>query len=42
MADIASKDNQADPFTKSVPAKAFQEHVEAIGVRYFVTLLYSW
>ena len=37
VADIASKDNRADPFTKSLPAKAFQEHVEAIGVRYLVT-----
>jgi len=37
VADIASKDNQTDPFTKSLPAKAFKEHVEAIGVRYFAT-----
>ena len=37
VVDIASKDNRADPFTKSLPAKAFQEHVEAIRVRYLVT-----
>ena len=30
---IASEDNRADPFTKSLPAKAFEQHVEAIGVR---------
>ena len=34
---IASKDNRADPFTKCLPAKAFDEHVEAIGVRCLVT-----
>lgn len=30
---IASADNLADPFTKSLPAKAFDSHVEGMGVR---------
>ena len=37
MTYIASKDNRADPFTKSLPSKAFEEHVEAIGVICMVT-----
>ena len=30
---IASADNLADPFTKSLPAKTFDSHVEGMGVR---------
>ena len=30
---IASVDNLADPFTKSLPAKTFDRHVEGMGVR---------
>ncbi|WP_316213617.1 Ty1/Copia family ribonuclease HI, partial [Escherichia coli] len=30
---IASADNLADPFTKSLLAKAFDNHVEGMGVR---------
>lgn len=30
---IASADNIADPFTKSLPAKTFDRHVEAMGVK---------
>ena len=30
---IASVDNIADPFTKSLPAKTFNRHVEAIGFK---------
>ncbi|TLX69380.1 Ty1/Copia family ribonuclease HI [Labilibacter sediminis] len=30
---IATEDNRADPFTKSLPAKAFDRHVEGLGVR---------
>ena len=30
---IASADNLADPFTKSLPAMNFDRHVEGIGVR---------
>ena len=30
---IASAKNLADPFTKSLPAKPFDSHVEGIGVR---------
>ena len=33
---IASEDNLADPFTKSLPAKAFDKHVEGMGVRRMV------
>ena len=31
---IASTDNLADPFTKSLPAKTFDSHVEGMGVRF--------
>ena len=30
---IASADNLADPFTKSLPTKTFDRHVEGMGVR---------
>lgn len=30
---IASENNLADPFTKSLPAKTFDSHVEGMGVR---------
>ena len=30
---IASTDNLADPFTKSLHAKPFDRHVEEMGVR---------
>lgn len=33
VAKIATEDNRADPFTKSLPAKAFDRHVEGLGVR---------
>ena len=34
---IASADNLADPFTKSLPAKTFDSHLEGIGLRYITT-----
>ena len=37
---IASADNLADPFTKSLPAKAFDSHVEGMGVRCVAAWLY--
>ena len=36
---IASADNLADPFTKSLPAKTFDSHVEGMGVRCIATWL---
>jgi len=33
VTQIASADNVADPFTKAIPGKAFDKHVEAMGVR---------
>ena len=33
MTYIASKDNQTYPFMKSLPTKAFEKHMEVIGVR---------
>ena len=30
---IASENNLADPFTKSLPAKAFDGHAEGMGIR---------
>ena len=33
VAKIASADNLADPFTKALPAKAFNWHVEGMGIR---------
>ena len=30
---IASAENLADPFTKALPAKAFEYHVDRMGVR---------
>ncbi|MCQ7056692.1 hypothetical protein M9Y08_18120, partial [Clostridioides difficile] len=33
VAKIASEDNLADPFTKSLTAKAFGKHVEGMGVK---------
>ena len=30
---IASADNLVDPFTKSLPTKTFDRHVEGTGVR---------
>ena len=37
VAHISSEDNRADPFTKSLPTKVFDKHVEAIGVRWMDT-----
>ena len=31
---IALADNLADPFTKSLPAKSFDRHVEGMGLKY--------
>ena len=36
---IASEDNMADPFTKALPAKVFEKHVEAMGMRSMSHLL---
>ena len=36
IAKIASADNLADPFTKALPAKAFDRHVEGMGIRCMV------
>ena len=35
---IASANNLADPFTKSLPAKTFDSHIKGIGVRYALSL----
>ena len=32
MCKIASAENPADPFTKSLPAKSFEGHIENMGV----------
>ena len=39
MAKIASKDNLADPFTKTLPVKVFESHLEGYGVRDMTHLL---
>ena len=36
IAKIASADNLADPFTEALPAKAFDRHVEGMGIRCMV------
>ena len=36
IAKIASADNLADPFTKALPAKAFDRHVEGMRIRCMV------
>ena len=36
---IASKDNLADPFTKTLVARRFEEHVEGMGMRNMSHLL---
>ena len=33
VAKIASEDNLADPFTKALPARAHERHVEGMGIR---------
>ena len=33
VANIASKNNLADPFTKALLQKSFDRHVEGMGVR---------
>ena len=33
VAKIASEDNLADPFTKALPAKAHDKHVEGMRIR---------
>ena len=30
---IASENNLADPFTKTLPAKTFESHIEGMGLR---------
>ena len=30
---IASEDNQADPFTKTLVARSFERHIESMGIR---------
>ena len=37
VAKITSADNLVDPFTKSLPAKAFDRHVEGMGIRCMAT-----
>ena len=36
---IASEDNIADPFTKTLVARSFERHVEAMGMRNMAHLL---
>ena len=36
---IASKENLADPFTKSLPVRVFEKHVDNMGVRSLPDLL---
>ena len=36
---IASADDLADPFTKSLPAKSFDRHVEGMGLKYMLAWL---
>ena len=31
---IATADNLADPFTKALPQKAFERHLDSLGLRY--------
>ena len=33
VAKISSKNNLADPFTKALPQKSFNRHVEGMGVK---------
>ena len=33
MTKIATADNLADPFTKALPQKAFEHHLESLGFR---------
>ena len=33
VAKISSENNLADPFTKALPQKSFDRHVEGMGVR---------
>ena len=33
MSKIASADNLADPFTKSLATKVFEDHLEGMGLR---------
>ena len=37
IAKITSADNLADPFTKALPAKAYDWHVEGMGIRCMAT-----
>ena len=37
---IASEDNLADPFTKSLTARVFDQHVEGMGLRCLTHLLH--
>ena len=39
VSQIASKDNLANPFTKGLVQKIFDQHVEGMGVRYIATWL---
>ena len=39
LTKIASADNLADSFTKSLPAKSFDRHVEGMGLKYMSTWL---
>ena len=36
---IAFEENLADPFTKSLPVRVFEKHVDCIGVRRLPDLL---
>ena len=33
VAKIASKENLADPFTKTLPIRVFEKHVDYMGVK---------
>ncbi|KAL6544029.1 hypothetical protein OROGR_010526 [Orobanche gracilis] len=39
VSKIASEDNLADPFTKGLPSKSFEGHVEGMGLRCMAALL---
>ena len=39
VSKIASDDNLADPFTKSLPERVFERHVTSMGLRRIPDLL---
>ena len=38
ITNIASANNVADPFTKALPQKVFEKHLDTVGVKY----IYDW